>query len=64
MEEFHGDILQGTSPINALGVLNKMDVYWPSVPAPKSAGEKIAHRLMNDHQTVKNVFYRIYPVCG
>ena len=64
MEEFHGGILQGSSPINAIGVLSKVDVYWPSVQTPKTAGKKISYRLMNDHQNVRNVFYQIYPVCG
>ncbi len=64
MEEFHGGLLQGTSPINAIGVLNKVDAYWPSVESPTLAGKKIANRLMEDHEDVKNVFYGIYPVCG
>ncbi|WP_320044392.1 dynamin family protein [uncultured Desulfobacter sp.] len=64
MEEFHGDVLQGASPINAIGILNKIDAYWPSVDSPKSSGEKIARGLMDGHPSVKKLFYRIYPVCG
>lgn len=64
MEEFLGPGMEQTTPFNAIGVLTRTDDYWPSVPEPMQAGQRIAHNLMEKHADLHNIFYTIHPVSG
>jgi ABC-type branched-subunit amino acid transport system ATPase component len=64
------ELFQGTgggqaTPINAIGVLTKTDIYWsdPHITDPLIAADLICQRLVH-HPQVRNLFYTIYPVCG
>jgi hypothetical protein len=63
VEHFQGAAIGQPTPINAIGVLTKIDFYWPDKPDPLAAGETIATRLREDAQ-VRRLFYTIYPVSG
>ncbi|WP_155748711.1 dynamin family protein [Scytonema sp. UIC 10036] len=61
VEQFQGPAVGQATPINAIGVLTKVDVY--DVPEPMIDGHRVARRL-SAHGQVTNLFYTIYPVCG
>lgn len=65
IEQFHGSLVGQTTPINAIGVLTKVDFYWsdPNVTDPMAAAQKITRRLA-EHPQVRPLFYTIYPVCN
>lgn len=64
VETFTGPSLGQATPINAIGVLTKVDTYWSAdYKNPMEAGEKVSRRLSSEPQ-VKNLFYNISPVCG
>lgn len=62
VHEFQG--VGHTTPINAIGVLTKVDAYWSDDNAnPLEAGQRISSRLLG-HPQVSRLFYSIRPVCG
>jgi len=65
VEQFQGPAAGQTTPINAIGVLTKVDFCWsdPNVTDPLATGNRIAQRLAA-HPQVRNLFYTIYPICG
>lgn len=65
VELFQGAGAGATTPINAIGVLTKTDIYWsdPQITEPTIAADRICQRLAH-HPQVRNLFYNIYPVCG
>lgn len=63
IEQFLGPALSRANPINAMGVLTKVDTYWPQVAYPLDQGKTIAARLMGEHR-IQSLLYNIYPVCG
>ncbi len=62
MEEFQGPSVGRATPINSIGVLTRIDAYWPEFP-PIESGNRIAARL-SDIPQVHNLFYAIKPVSG
>lgn len=65
VEIFQGPIVGQATPINAIGVLTKVDSYWsdPNVSEPMEAGNRICQRL-SSHPQIRNILYTIYPTCG
>lgn len=63
VEEFLGPALGRATPINAIGVLTKVDGYWSDYDNPIEAADTICRRLSENSQ-VCNLFYAVYPVCG
>ena len=69
MDESIAKIFQGSeigqpTPINAIGVLTRIDGYWSDeYPNPMDAGRKVSGRLCEDPK-VRNLFYTICPVSG
>jgi GTPase SAR1 family protein len=63
LEELQGPALGKASPINSIGVLTKVDAYWPRAEAPVETGHEIAARLI-EHPQARNLFYLVTPVCG
>lgn len=63
VEQIHGPSLGQPSPINAIGVLTKVDFYWPDSDDPLVAGYKISGRLRSDPR-VNRLFYTVVPVAG
>lgn len=65
VEMFQGAVVGQATPINAIGVLTKVDNYWsdPNVSEPMEAGNRICQRL-STHSQVKKILYTVYPVCG
>lgn len=64
IRSFQGPLFQNMSPINAVGVLTKIDTYWPGDPVPLQTGWRIAGRLMRDEASVQKAFFKLYPVCA
>ncbi|TVR74654.1 MAG: GTP-binding protein HSR1 [Sphaerobacteraceae bacterium] len=66
MTLFHGPTIAGASPINAIGVLTKVDNYWnatePDVD-PLETGIRVATRIAREPD-IKRIFHGVYPVCG
>jgi hypothetical protein len=62
---FQGALSGNTTPINAIGVLTKVDIYAtdPKIEDPLAAGQQVATRLCQKPE-VNNLFYTIYPICG
>jgi hypothetical protein len=62
---FQGPAVGQATPINAIGVLTKVDSYWsdPNVSEPMEAGNRICQRL-SSHPQIRNILYTIYPTCG
>lgn len=63
IEQFQGQLAGNATPINAIGVLTKVDFYWPDKSDPMAAGSKIARRLAQTPE-IRRLLYTIYPVCG
>ncbi|PSB51897.1 dynamin family protein [Chamaesiphon polymorphus] len=65
IELFQGGEVSQATPINAIGVLTKTDLYWsdPSITEPMVAAERVCQRLAH-HPQARNLFYTIYPVCA
>lgn len=64
LEAFQGEAFRGTTPINALGVLSKSDIYWSSgYDDPLEAGKKIINNL-STNISIKKSLYSILPVIG
>lgn len=65
VEMFQGQGVNQATPINAIGVLTKVDIYSsdPNVSEPMEAGRKICTRL-SAHPQARNIFYTINPICG
>jgi GTPase SAR1 family protein len=61
---FQGPVLGNATPINAIGVLTKVDAYWSDGHEPLQKGRQVVNRLLNDHMQLRNLFYNIYPVYG
>jgi hypothetical protein len=61
--EFLGPAVGRATPINAVGVLTKVDAYWSDDDEPLALGRRIAGRLAA-HPQVRQLFYTIQPVCG
>ncbi len=63
IEQLQGPLGGNTTPINAIGVLTKVDFYIGdrSITNPLERGKIIAQRL---HNEVRRLFYTIQPVCG
>lgn len=62
---FQGSVVAQATPINAIGVLTKVETYWadPNVSEPIEAGKKVCQRL-SAHPKVRDLFYTVYPTCG
>jgi|GEM_PF-967421 len=65
VEAFQGSLTGNTTPINAIGVLTKVDVYAsdPKIDDPLAAGKRIASRLSQKPE-VNRLFYNVSPICG
>jgi GTPase SAR1 family protein len=65
VEMFQGQGVGQATPINAIGVLTKVDIYAadPNVSEPMVAGQKICARL-SAHPQARQIFYTINPICG
>ncbi|MBD2459190.1 dynamin family protein [Nostoc sp. FACHB-87] len=65
VEMFQGSAVGQATPINAIGVLTKVDSYWsdPNASEPMEAGNRICQRL-SSHPQIRNILYTIYPTCG
>ncbi len=63
VEQFQGASMGSPTPINAIGVLTKVDYYWPDADDPIAAGNRIAARLRSDPK-VNRLFYTVFPVAG
>src|SRR5574341_1884920 len=61
--DFQGAGLGSATPINAIGVLTKVEHYWPSEPDPMRAGREVAERLMAE-PAVRRLLYGVRPVCS
>jgi len=64
LEEFQGATIGEASPINTIGVLTRIDAYWPTEDNPLAGGQNVINRLRSEHNEVKGVFYNIFPVSG
>lgn len=64
IEQFQGPGMGDVTPINSIGVLTKIDIYWPDRADPLEAGHQITRRLQADHPQVPRLFYSLRPVCG
>ncbi|EDX83468.1 GTPase, putative [Synechococcus sp. PCC 7335] len=61
MEEFQGPSVGRATPINSIGVLTRIDTYWPEFSPENS--QQIATRLSNIPQ-VRSLLYAIKPASG
>lgn len=64
VKSFQGPLLSQMSPVNAIGVLAKIDTYWPGDPDPVAAGSRVAKRLFTEEASVENTLYQLQPVCA
>ncbi len=62
IKEFQGPLMGSATPINSIGVLTKVDFYWPSVADPFDGANRIVKRLQAEPQ-VQRLLYTITPVC-
>lgn len=64
VEMFQGPMMGHASPINSIGVLTKVDAFWPDCEDALEGGREIVERLQNDHPQLRRLFYSIEPMCG
>lgn len=54
--------LGGASPINAIGVLTKVDTYWPTAEPLEAAATLVERHFRS--QSIRSLFYAVKPVLG
>lgn len=60
IEHFQSGALVQANPINAVGVLTKVDGYWPDAE-PIEQGQEVIKLLPDE---IARALYTIYPICG
>ena len=60
--EFSRGVTAAT-PINTIGVLTKVEDYWPGEPDPMAAGRRVADRLMREPE-VRRILFTVQPVAS
>lgn len=65
VEQLQGPLVGNTTPINAIGILTKVDFYAsdPNVTDPLATAHDVAQGL-REYPQVRRLFYTIQPVCG
>lgn len=64
LKAFQGPLFSNATPINAIGVLTKVDDYWSSgYEKPLEGGQKIVNNYKSNER-VKSVLYTLLPVIG
>jgi Dynamin family len=63
LSDVQGPEFASLTPITAIGVLAKIEHYWPGEPAPMESARRVAERLMT-HATVRRLLYDVIPVCS
>lgn len=65
VEQLQGSLVGNTTPINAIGILTKVDFYAsdPNVIDPLATANEVAQDLRG-HPLIRRLFYTIQPVCG
>ena len=63
LTDIQGPEFAALTPITAIGVLTKVEHYWPSEADPMASAQRVAHRLMSD-RAVKRLLYDVLPVCS
>lgn len=64
LQALQGSIFANASPINAIGALTKVDIYWSSgYDNPLEAGKHIINNLLTNPQ-VKKLLYTVSPIAG
>lgn len=64
IEEFQGPAMGAATPINSIGVLTRVDAYWPGDRGhPLDVGERVAKRL-SQHPQAQRSLYTILPING
>lgn len=65
VEQFQGLGMGQASPLNAIGVLTKIDFYAsdPNVSDPLTVGDQISKRL-REHPNIQPLLYTIKPISG
>ncbi|QZY56858.1 dynamin family protein [Crassaminicella profunda] len=64
LKAFQGSLFSNASPINAIGALTKVDIYWSGgYENPLEAGKKVASNLIS-RMSVKKILYTIMPIAG
>ena len=63
LTDIQGSEFAALTPITAIGVLTKVEHYWPSEPDPMASARRVADRLMSD-RAVKRLLYDVLPVCS
>ncbi|MCL6590899.1 MAG: dynamin family protein [Firmicutes bacterium] len=63
MRRFHGGMRQ-MNAANAIGVLTKVDDYYPQEQDPMAKAMEIVHSSQQEHSILRQLFYTIQPICG
>ncbi len=64
IEEFQGPSMGAATPINSIGVLTRVDAYWPGErDNPLAVGKRVAKRL-SQHPQAQRSLYTILPING
>ncbi|GHO82249.1 dynamin family protein [Dictyobacter formicarum] len=64
LEMFQGPKMGHVNPINSIGVLTRVDAFWPQCDDALDGGQEIIASLQNDHPHLRRLFYSILPMCG
>ena len=62
LKTFNSHIPGNMSPINTIGVLSKVDSYWPAEDIPLEAGQRVCRRLMDTEPSVKSALFALTPL--
>jgi hypothetical protein len=62
LQKFVGGSVGDPTPVNAIGVLTKVDVRWRT-DDPMASGGRSA-RLIAEHADARRLFYTVRPACG
>lgn len=63
VEQFQGTAVAELSPLNAMGVLTRVDTLSSPTETPMAAGRRIVDRL-SGHPEVRRRFHGMYPISG
>jgi hypothetical protein len=62
VKDFQGSFSDSFTPINAIGVLSKIDDYWPSEDNALDAGRRVMNRLVENDPTIKKTLFNVLPL--
>ena len=64
VRDFQGTFSESFTPINAFGILSKIDDYWPSENDALIAGKRMTSKMTEEEPLIKKTLFNVLPLCS